>query len=223
MLSFLARSAFGAALLIPVAAFAADERTLTPVNTDPMLAPAGKYNFQGSHTGVVFNIMHLGLTSYYGRINKASGSIDFNPQNPEKSSVTVEVAMKDLDTPYFSGAGKKPLDERICAADAFDCAQFPSATFKSNSVKVTGKNTGDITGTLTLHGVTKPVVLHTTFNAGRKSPFGGDNYMLGFSASAMIKRSDFDLNKMSWGGDLSDEVNLLIQAELSQAAAPAAN
>ncbi len=219
MPSSLARGAFALTLLLPACAFAAASNAVTPVSTDLSAAPAGKYNLQTSHSQVHFSIIHTELSPYMGRFNKVSGSIQLDPKNPEKSAVDVTIAMSDLDTPFAGPGGKKTLDAEICGDEAFNCTMFPSANFKSTAIKVTGKNTADITGDLSFHGVSKPLVLHAAFVAGRLSPFGGKDYTLGLTASGTIKRSDFGVNKMAWSADLSDEVGLTISIEARQAPA----
>ena len=94
--------------------------------------------------------------------------------------------------------------------DFFNVEKFPEMTFKSTGVTVTGENTGDVTGDLTLLGVTKPVTLHVTFNKAGKHPMG-DKYAAGFSATGTLRRSDFG---MDYGLPMvSDEVELRIEVE----------
>jgi polyisoprenoid-binding protein YceI len=179
------------------------------VSSDPKAAPAGRYKVSPGHTQVVFSIMHMGLSPYYGRFGTVSGSLDFDPQAPERSSVDVAIQMNSANTP------SDKLTSELCAASAFNCAQFPAATFKSTSLRRTGGNTGEITGNLTLAGVTKPVTLRVTFHGGMKRGDTGA-YMLGFSATASVKRSDFGLTKMPWTAFVADDVTLLIEAEFAE-------
>ena len=182
-------------------------------STDPARAPAGRYAVSPGHTQVVFSIMHMGLSPYYGRFGTVSGTLDFNPQAPEKSTVNVTIQMSSINTP------SDKLNTELCAANTFNCAQFPTATFKGTGIRRTGGNTGgntgDITGELTLAGVTKPVTLHATFHGGVKRPDTGA-YMLGFSATAEIKRSAFGLTKMMWAGFVADDVSLIVEAEFAE-------
>jgi polyisoprenoid-binding protein YceI len=177
-------------------------------SNDPAAAPAGAYKVAPGHTQVVFAIMHMGLSPYYGRFGTVSGDLNFNPQAPEKSAVNITIQMSSANTP------SDKLNAELCAADTFNCAQFPTATFKSTKLTRSG-TTGVITGDLTLAGVTKPVTLRVTFHGGVKRQDTGA-YMIGFSGTATIKRSDFGLTKMRWAGFVADEVNLLIEAEFAQ-------
>lgn len=189
--------------LLPLAAGAA-------VSPDPKQAPAGAYQLETRHTQVVFAIRHFGITNYYGRFDKVSGSLQFNPTAPEKSSVSVTVDMSSADVMSSELVGE------LVGPHVFDSAKFPTATFVSGTVTRTGPATGKMTGDLTLHGVTKPVTFDVDFNGGTPSPMGGKAYNLGFHATTTIKRSDFGLTSMIWSRLVSDEVNLTIEAMFVQ-------
>lgn len=197
-----------AIILLAVSTAAADAQN--GVANNPGLAPAGRYRTVRDHTQVVFAIMHLGLSPYYGRFAGATGTLNFNPLDPARSNVSIEISTSTVSTP------SDDLSKILCSANAFDCAQFPKATFKSTALTRTSDNTGDMTGDLTVHGVTKPVTLHVTFHGGRPGLLGTSGYDLGFSAEASVKRSDFALTKMLWASTVADEVKLLIEAEFEQ-------
>jgi polyisoprenoid-binding protein YceI len=180
------------------------------VATNPGLAPPGRYRAVRDHSQVVFAIMHLGLSPYYGRVAGIAGTLSFSPLDPARSTVAIDVDMTTVSVP------NDQLSKDLCAAMVFDCAAHPKASFKSTAIVRTGANTGDITGDLTLAGVTRPVTLHATFNGGRPGLLGASGYNLGFSGEATIKRSDFGLNKMIWTTTVADEVKLLIEAEFQQ-------
>jgi polyisoprenoid-binding protein YceI len=180
------------------------------VSTDPRQAPAGTYQMETRHTQVVFAIPHLGLTDYYGRFEKVSGTLNFNPAAPEKSSVSVTI-----DTASANVMSSQLVGE-IVGPGVFDSAKFPTATFTSTSVVRTGPASGTMTGDLTLHGVTKPVTFAITFNGGVPSPMGAAAYDLGFHATTVIKRSEFGLDKMMWTSFVGDEVRLTIEAMFQQ-------
>jgi len=182
----------------------------TGVATNPGLAPQGRYRVVRDHTQVVFSIIHLGLSPYFGRVAGASGTLNFNPRDPARSTLAIELDPKTIST--LSDL----VSRQLCGEDVFACAKFPKIAFKSTSIMATGNNTGDITGDLTVAGVTKPVTLHASFHGGMQGPLGQDNYQLGFSAEATVKRSDFGLTKMIWAPTVSDDVKLTIAAEFEQ-------
>ena len=134
----------------------------------------------------------------------------FSPLDPARSTVSIELDTRSLST--MSDA----VSRALCADDAFACAKSPRIGFRSTAIKRTGDTTGEITGDLTIAGVTKPVTLTARFHGGMQGPLGQDNYQLGFSAETTIKRSDFGLTKMIWNPTVSDEVKLLIAAEFEQ-------
>jgi polyisoprenoid-binding protein YceI len=199
--SIISMLAFGAALITTVAH--------AQINTNPAAAPTGHYSVKAEHTQVVFSILHMGISNFYGRFGKISGSLQYDAQAPEKSAVSI-----DVDT----GSANTAIDEitnALKSTDVFDILNFPSASFKSAAIHKTGANTGDITGNLTLHGVTKPVTLHATFN-GFVQDMRTGGARLGFAATGHLKRSDFGLTAMRWAPMVADDVDLTIEAEFIQ-------
>ena len=168
-------------------------------------ALAATYAIDANHTQVHFNYSHFGYSNLSGRLNQVTGNFDFDPADPAKSSIEVSVPMSSLST------GVPKLDSHLSSPDFFDVEKFPTANFKSTGVTVTGKNTLDVAGDLTLHGVTRPVVLKVTINSlepRRGSPAAG------FDAVTTIKRSEFGVNRMV--PMVPDEVQLHISMETRQ-------
>jgi len=195
--------------LLVISLFAATAARAAVPSTDPKSAPAGAYQLETHHTQVIFAIPHLGITDYYGRFEKMSGTLNFNPGAPEKSSVSVSV-----DAASANVMSSEVLGQLVGPA-VFDAAKFPTAMFKSTSVTRTGPTTGKMTGDLTLHGVTKSVTFDVTFNGGLQAPVG-NAYDIGFHATTVIKRSDFGLDKMIWNSFVGDDVKLTIEAMFLQ-------
>lgn len=173
------------------------------VSADPKQAATGAYQMETRHTQVLFSILHAGLTDYYGRFDKVSGSLLFDSHQPEKSSVDVSIdtASVNLKAPELIG--------ELTAKQVFDSADFPQATFKSTSVVRTGPVSGKVTGDLTIKGITKPVTFNVTFR-------GTANGQVAFHADAVIKRSDYDMTSMRWASFVSDDVHLIIEALFQQ-------
>jgi polyisoprenoid-binding protein YceI len=174
------------------------------VSRDTSPAPTGSYNLDPSHSQLLFSIAHLGLTDYYGRFDRLSGTLNFDPKNPEKSAAAITIDTSSVDTPS-SGVN----DE--LKGTVFGVRAFPTATFKSTAVTRTGADTGRIEGALTIKGVTRPVALDVVFSGGEEDPLNG-SYALGFKATATIKRTDFGLTGMEWEPLVSDDVTLIINA-----------
>ena len=172
-------------------------------------AQPGHYAIDRSHAKIIFAIDHLGFSTYYGVLNDfTASSLDFDPAAPQKSALSLTINIAGLVTT------DPKLDEKLKSDAFFDVAKFPTATFKSTSIKMTGAATGKLTGDLTLHGVTKPVTLEVTFN-GAGSPPMTTIYVIGFNASAKLKRSDFGIKNFI--PLVGDEVKLLISCEFDRA------
>ncbi len=198
------------ALVLLAVWLAASTAEAQSVATNPALAPSGRYRVVRDHTQVVFSAMHLGLSPYYGRLGGATGTLIFSPLDPSRSALAIELDTKTIAT--MSDA----VSRALCADDAFACAKSPKIGFKSTAIKRTGDAAGEIAGDLTIAGITKPVTLTARFHGGMQGPLGQDNYQLGFSAEATIKRSDFGLTKMIWSPTVSDDIHLFIAAEFEQ-------
>jgi polyisoprenoid-binding protein YceI len=163
---------------------------------------------EGQHAFINFKISHLGYSFIYGSFKDWTGTFSFDAAKPEDSKISIDVKTASVFTNHAE------RDKHISSKDFLDVASFPDAKFVSTSVKTTGKNadgkvTADVTGDLTMHGVTKPVVVKTTFLGEGKDPWGG--YRAGFEGTTSIKRSDF--GKMMDLGPQSDTMDLVISFE----------
>jgi polyisoprenoid-binding protein YceI len=177
------------------------------VSQNPEKASPGAYQLEERHTQVLFAIKHLALTDFYGRFDKISGALTFDTRHPEASTISVTIDMSSIDTPNAELNGE--------LKDIFNVAQFPTATFKSTAIAVTGPTTGKITGDLTLNGITKPITLDATFSGSRENPMNGAA-ALGFSATAVVHRADFKLDQMMWSGAVGEDVSLIVNAMFEQ-------
>ncbi|TIH10112.1 YceI family protein [Pseudomonas leptonychotis] len=158
---------------------------------------------QGQHAFVNFKISHLGYSWLYGTFKDFDGSFSFDAAKPQDSKVNVTLNTTSVDTNHAE------RDKHIRSDDFLNVGEHPTATFASTSVKSTGEGTADITGDLTLNGVTKPVVIAATFIGEGKDPWGG--YRAGFEGSTTLKLKDFDIQKDL--GPASQDVELIISVE----------
>jgi polyisoprenoid-binding protein YceI len=156
-----------------------------PGKTD---APAAIYKLDPAHSTVVFRLSHLGFSKYTASFATLSGELQFDPAHPEGMTVTATIDPKSLTLPT-PPAG---FHDTLTGPQWLDAAKYPQISFRSTKVDVTGPNTARVTGDFTLHGVTKPVVLETTFNGGY-APNAFDGARAGFSGKATIRRSDFGI------------------------------
>ena len=165
---------------------------------------ADHYTFDKAHTQILFFVNHLGFSMSQGEFLDYDGHFHFNTKEPSKSDVhvTIQTASIDMDD--------KKWDDHMKNKDFFDVENYPTMTFKSTKIDVTGDNTANITGDLTLLGTTKPVTMAVTHNKSDKHPFGG-KYVSGFSATAKLKRSEFG---MTYGlPGVADDVEIRIEVE----------
>lgn len=172
----------------------------------PGAARAGleQYSFDKAHTQIFFTVNHLGFSNSTGSFLEFDGGFAFDRTAPEKSSVNVTIETDSVEM------NDEKWNDHLKNEDFFNVGKFSSMTFKSTGIEITGENTANITGELTLLGVTKPVTLATVLNKADKHPFG-DKYVAGFSATGSLKRSEFGMN---YGLPLvGDDVKIRIEVE----------
>ncbi len=169
----------------------------------PALA-ADSYNLDPAHSNILWHASHFGFSSPSGHFGIKTGKIMLDEAKPENSSVEVTIDTTSLVT------GVEKFDKHLKSADFLDSEKFPTATFKSTKVAMTGKDTADVQGDFTLHGVTKPVVLKVKLNKIGEHPMT-QKKAAGFTASTVIKRSEFGIDK--YVPKVSDEVRIDIEAE----------
>ena len=169
-----------------------------------------RLNIDTSHSSVQFIVRHMVVAKVRGSFSQFSGTIDYDAENVERSSVAVDIDAASIDT-------REPKrDAHLRSADFFDADNFPKLSFKSTSVKRTGEDTLAVAGDLTIHGVTKPVTLKVEELGGGKDPWG--NQRLSWSGHLEINRKDFGLNwnqVLEAGGVLVSEkvvIELEVQA-----------
>ena len=175
-------------------------------------ALAAEYTIDPNHTQVLFQYTHFGYSHITGRFNQVSGHFDFDPAQPTRSSIDVSLPIASIST------GVDRLDTHLKSPDFFDAEKFPTATFKSTAVTAAGEGKLKVAGNLTIHGVTRPVVLDVTVNRVGEHPMAKVP-AAGFDARVTIKRSDFGVAYLAPA--VSDEVTLAITME-AHVAAPAA-
>lgn len=173
------------------------------VITAPATFAADKYTLDPEHSYVSFKISHFGFSSPSGKWF-ANGSLILDQENPQNSSAKIIIQTKDIVT------GIPELDAHLRTKDFFDVNKYPTATFVSDHVKLTGKETADVYGVLTVHGISRPITLHTKLIKHGMHPMT-DKISAGFTATAELKRSDFGI--MTYLPGLGDDVKLEIEVE----------
>ena len=176
----------------------------------PLAAAADTYNVDGMHSMPSFTFKHLNLSSFRGRFDKITGTIEFDPV---QHSGTADIAI-DVDS---VSTGVPMLDQFLKSPKFFDSVRFPTATFRSNSFRFSGGQLVSVSGELRLHGITKPVVLAIVYLSCRQHPLLNIP-SCGADAIVTIKRSEFGLD--AFIGNDSDEVTVDISVEALKASRP---
>ncbi|MFV2052341.1 YceI family protein [Aliiroseovarius sp. YM-037] len=180
---------------------------LATVATFAAAEPA-KYNLDPSHSQIVFTYNHLGFSTTYGMFSGFEGEVMFDQEAPENSSVSVTMPARSM----FTGWEKR--FEHFMSEDFFGADEDEVITFTSTGINVTGEDTAEITGDLTLNGVTKEVVLDAKLNQAGEHPQAGKAWA-GFDATTTLLRSDYELGKFA--PFVSDEVEVMISIEAGAA------
>jgi len=189
----------GAGLLAaPAMALAQAAPDANPAHVQP-----GAYSVEPTHTRVLFALSHMGFTTWYGEFTHVSGTLTLNPKAVGGSSFDIVIPANTIST------SNTKLDGELNSPEWLDTAKYPTIEFKSTKVVRTGHDTAKVTGELTFHGVTRPETLSVVFNAAGVN-FLSKQYTVGFNASGMIKRSDFD--EKTYVPIIGDDVSLIISA-----------
>ena len=161
-----------------------------------------------SHSEVAFQVRHL-LSKVRGRFSDFNGTVTFDDANPQNSRVDVTIQARSIDT------AEGDRDKHLRSADFFDVDNYPTLTFASTSVTPRGGNVYDVAGSLTIHGITRSVVLPASFLGTAQDPWGNTKFV--FEAELSLNRKDFGLNwnaALETGGFLvGDEVRVFLSIQ----------
>lgn len=167
------------------------------------VSAAEQYTIDSRHTFPGFEISHLGFSIQRGRFDRTSGVLMLDPE-AGKGSVNIVVEAASINT------GLKELEQHLRAEDFFDVKRYPELIFKSDQLRFKNKKLVSLLGTLTMHGITKPVELKVDHYHCGINPIAMKN-VCGANAVGILKRSDFGIDK--YVPILADEVKLVIQVE----------
>jgi polyisoprenoid-binding protein YceI len=172
---------------------------------------SSSYKIDPAHSTAHFVVRHMMITNVRGAFSNVQGSVTWDSTNPALSTVEAVMDTTTINT------NEPQRDAHLKSADFLDVEKFPTITFKSSAVESEGEGELKITGDLTIHGVTKQVVLAVEGpTAEGKDPWG--NTRIGASAKTKIKRSDFGLTwnaTLETGGILvGDEIRIEVEVSL---------
>jgi polyisoprenoid-binding protein YceI len=171
------------------------------------VAQAGSWKIDPMHTSAQFSVRHLGVSTVRGAFTKVSGSATFDPSDPSKTTLDATIDATSVDTRVDM------RDNDLRSPNFLDVQKYPTITFHAKHAQASGSGKLQITGDLTIHGVTKEVVLDVDGPSAQiKDPWG--NQRIGASATTKISRKDFGVNGLP--GAVGDEIVITIDAELIQ-------
>lgn len=170
---------------------------------------AGEYKIDESHTQVGFKIKHLVISTVSGRFNKFSGGFNFDSGTGKLEDLKVSLEANSIDT------NEPDRDKHLRSKDFFDVEKFKTVEFVSKEVAYKDKKPSEIKGTLTIHGITKPITLAVDFKGETTDPWGTQKAV--FEAKSKVNRKDFGLNwnkNLDKGGVMiADDVEIIIEGE----------
>ena len=162
-----------------------------------------RYAFDKKHTAINFSVTSFGISQVKGQFSDYDGDFVFCMQHPDKDAVAITLYPAGIHT------GDEETDNELRGTD-FNAQQFPRIRFVSTAINLIDKDHAKVTGNLILLGITKPITLDAHFTKKEHDPKSGD-YVVNFSASGVIKRSDFGMTHLS--AIVGDEVRLSIEVE----------
>lgn len=170
----------------------------------PAQVQSGTYVLDASHGKITWSIDHMGFSTYVGQFTDVAATLNLDTRNPAASKLQAQVKTDS------AASLNAALDGHLKTADFLDTARFPTAAFEATRIRLIDADSAEITGNLTLRGVTKPLVMVADFNQAGVNPVD-KKYTVGFDGHARIKRSDFGI---SYGVPLlGDDVTLHFEAE----------
>ena len=171
----------------------------------PARSEPANFTLDPEHTSITFFARHLGFANIAGMFLESEGSFTFDEATRELSDLRVVIRTDSVFT------GHERRDEHLRSADFLNVEAFPEMVFEGRSAEQFTETTGQVTGDLTLRGVTRAVALDVTFNKAGRYPFLDEHYAIGVDATATIKRSDFG---MTYGAEwVGDDIRIVLGLE----------
>jgi polyisoprenoid-binding protein YceI len=165
------------------------------------------------HSSAQFSVRHLGVSTIRGAFTKVSGTVHYDAANPVKTSIQATIESASVDTRV------EMRDNDLRSPRFLDAQKYPTITFQSKKVEVAGEGKLKVTGDLTIHGVTKEVVLDVDGpTPAIKDPMGKDRLRMGASATTKINRNDFGVGGLP--GIVGDDITITLDVEMLK---PASN
>ncbi|MFC4322090.1 YceI family protein [Litchfieldia salsa] len=172
-----------------------------------------KWNVDVTHSGIDFSVKHMMFATVKGAFHKFEAVVEADPTDLTTADISFDVDVASVDT------RNEDRDNHLRSADFFDVENHPKMTFQSTSITKTDENEYDVTGELTINGVTNTETFAVTYEGQGKNPWGVD--VVGFSGEGKIKRSEYGLTwnaALETGGVLvGDQIKISLQVEANPA------
>jgi polyisoprenoid-binding protein YceI len=174
------------------------------------LAAPQTWQIDPNHTAAQFSVKHLGISTVRGQFEKASGTVSFDPSDPTKASIEATIEANTVNTRV------QMRDNDLRSPHFFEVEKYPTITFKSTRAESAGTGKLKVTGDLTIHGVTKQVVLDVDASSQPINDPMGKGLRMGASATTSVDRRDFGITYMQ--GIVADEIQITLDVEMTRPA-----
>jgi len=192
--------------------------------------PAGEYKMDHAHSTLIFRLSHMGFSHYTSRFRRFDAKLQFDPRNLTATQLTATIDPRSIETDYPDP--KYNFNAELAGEQFLDAKKFPEIAFRTTQVEDLGNQALRVHGELTLHGVTRPIVLEASYNGGYAGHPMDPQARVGFSAHGVLRRSDFGISggipQAASNMGVGDQVAVIIESEFNgppkaQAEAPKAD
>jgi polyisoprenoid-binding protein YceI len=173
----------------------------------PAIAESRRYDIDPEHVVVAFMVEHIGFARVLGSFLEVNGSYVFDEDTGTLSDVQVSVRTASVDSHH------EERDEHLRSDDFLDARAYPEMTFTAASARPIGERQFEVSGSLSLLGVSRPLTLMATWNKSGDYPIGRNAYAMGVSARGVLQRADFGMDYAVDNGWVGNEVEILIEFE----------
>lgn len=179
--------------------------------------PAGEYKMDHAHSTLIFRVSHMGFSKYTARFQRFDAQLQFDPRNLTSTQLTATVDPRSIQTDFPEP--KYNFNAELAGEQFLDAAKFPEIAFRTTRVEDLGDQALRVHGELTMHGVTKPIVLEATYNGGYVGHPMDPQARVGFSAHGVLRRSDFGISggipQAGTNMGVGDQVAIVIESEFN--------
>jgi polyisoprenoid-binding protein YceI len=179
--------------------------------------PAGAYKMDHAHSTLIFRVSHLGFSNYTARFRRLDATLQFDPRNLAATQLTATVDPRSIETDYPDP--KYNFNAELAGEQWLNAAKFPEITFRTTRVEDLGNQALRVHGELSMHGVTRPIVLDATYNGGYAGHPMDPQARIGFSAHGVLRRSEFGISggipQAGTNMGVGDQVAVVIESEFN--------